>query len=286
MAPQPQTVVYMNQPMKENTAAAGILGCCLSLWFSPFIALCGLCCFKLPASRAILLLTAGLGGLLTSFVWFGVFASFKEQFDNDFCEGVLSTSSSRFDDEREECRVYDALYKFFLSFAIIYLLVSLALAVIGAFQVYTTRGNPNPFANLNLGVNGQQRQQQQMYHNQPVTTARSFSAQSDSTMMSSHQGYPMANLDLEKNTSIRGSVVNAYENIPVNASISERNLPTEPVPRMSLESLALYLDIPKLLEASSVEQVLEMDLKSAKEKLDISNEEYLRLKKYKKEVSS
>ncbi|KAL3894954.1 MAG: hypothetical protein SGCHY_004980 [Lobulomycetales sp.] len=263
-----QTTVYMNEPVKENTAAAGIL------------ALFGLCCFKLPATRVILFLTAGLGGVLTSFVWFGLFAVFRINYDNGECDYYISSSSSWNDDEREQCRVYESLFRVSLPFGIIFLLISLAL-VIRALQLIK-RGNPNLFANLNLGVNGQprQHQNQQMYQNQPGTTTRFFSAQTDSTMTTSQKGYHMANPDLEKNTSNHGSVVDANENIPLNATFFE------PEPRMSLESLALYLDISKLMDASSVEEVLEMDLKAAKEKLGMSNDEYLRLKKYKKEISS
>jgi hypothetical protein len=50
---------------------------------------------------------------------------------------------------------------------------------------------------------------------------------------------------------------------------------------LSLESLAVELDIPKLMEASSLKDILAMDFKKLKEDLGLTSDEYIRIKKYK-----
>jgi hypothetical protein len=50
---------------------------------------------------------------------------------------------------------------------------------------------------------------------------------------------------------------------------------------LSLESLALHLDIPTLMDCKNLESALAMDVNELKEKVGISYEEFMRLKKYK-----
>ena len=74
---QPQvpqtTVVYVTKPASSNQdSSAGIVGCCIAFFFTPFIALCGLFCFSKPRHRALLLLFAGIGGLSWLLVWFPI----------------------------------------------------------------------------------------------------------------------------------------------------------------------------------------------------------------------
>jgi hypothetical protein len=59
--------------------------------------------------------------------------------------------------------------------------------------------------------------------------------------------------------------------------------PSYPAPRtaLSLESLALELNIPQLMNCKDLESALAMNFNELKESHGISNEEYMRLKKYK-----
>jgi hypothetical protein len=62
--------------------------------------------------------------------------------------------------------------------------------------------------------------------------------------------------------------------------------PSYPAPRkaLSLESLALELNIPQLMNCKDLESALAMNFNELKENHGISNEEYMRLKKYKNDL--
>lgn len=76
--PQPQQVVIVQQQQVqvENNCCAGFTGCFLTWFFSPLIALCGLCCFKTLKARSSLFLGGGIMALIGCvgfFILFGYY---------------------------------------------------------------------------------------------------------------------------------------------------------------------------------------------------------------------
>lgn len=90
-----------------------------------------------------------------------------------------------------------------------------------------------------------------------------------------------------KNNNMLNSLISTTESVQsrmVAITIPEKDIstPLKNTPKVySIETLSMKLNLPKLLEASNVDEILSMNFKDMREKYNITSDEFIKIKEYK-----
>jgi hypothetical protein len=286
------TVIIVKNRSSNKSLMAGTYGCCVSLFCTPLISLCALFCIKNPRHRALIILTSGIGGLAWLLVFFPIGAIYQSigSYGSSYGYGTCwepsygdssyypyyngtsfyngtyaasygygydydtSTSSPGYSPGYDCGSYYDYGHGGFQGVAIamfvlggLFTILDIVLICMGSIQINRVKSQSKigP-SSSDVSVQVIQQYQQQNHHQ------------------------PMQMNQLPPPYSVPAGAVA----VPMAGGSGSNGS------RLSLESMAVHLNIPGLLNVSLAD-ALEMDFKRLKESCGITEEEYLRLKRYK-----
>jgi hypothetical protein len=286
------TVIIVKSNSSNKSVLPGVYGCFASMFLTPIISLFALCCVTNPRHRALIILTSGIGGLVWLAVFFpvgaiydvasrvsscgydyDVFNSYPYNDDHDFGSSYYNITSSPYNNNDTVyvtasyspststsyssvawiCKYPAAFRAVAITMFVIgglFALLDIVLICMGSVQIHRINDTSRvgPYANelsaetLEAIRRTQQQPTQQVQQLPPPYLV------------------PAGALAIPVNQMSGGSRSHGSQ--------------------MSLETMAVHLNIPGLLNVSLAD-ALEMDFKRLKESCAITEEEYLRLKRFK-----